>query len=435
MASEVNAGIELSLQWLKSSSDGSFEQQLSVLSNLVELSSSLKVQSLKSIRPALAYCPSNNVQQLRIYRGILLVIRNLAPSLNPDYFPLVIQSFHEIWKLEVNEWVIKIRQVYWEVLANFHRNQYVVSINDLFSWSDLDFPSPVIHFLFRQFYTEDLDVTNESLLRLLKIKENHVLGAIQKLFLKVDFENVDHDSKMFVHLLYDIITHESFSNWVNQQIEEVKIQWLDLTAIVVQTKEDWNNFQLLGLLIWVESIYSEYAPKLNPETIKEETLERVLSNVLQIFAELAKFKATVQYFEHNSEFLPRLISIFKVIHDNVKRLTMKSKIEEVVNYSHVKSYIIIILSYYCYKSFQNQECIREIGGLSLVLSNCQIDENNPFIKEQAILCVKYLLDQNLKNQQFVADLEAQKTVDDSVLQEVGYKVDIVDGKVSINKRT
>lgn len=310
-----------------------------------------------------------------------------------------------------------------------------MSINDLFSWSDLDFPSPVIHFLFRQFYTEDLDVTNESLLRLLKIKENHVLGAIQKLFLKVDFENVDHDSKMFVHLLYDIITHESFSNWVNQQIEEVKIQWLDLTAIVVQTKEDWNNFQLLGLLIWVESIYSEYAPKLNPETIKEETLERVLSNVLQIFAELAKFKATVQYFEHNSEFLPRLISIFKVIHDNVKRLAMKSKIEEVVNYSHVKSYIIIILSYYCYKSFQNQECIREIGGLSLVLSNCQIDENNPFIKEQAILCVKYLLDQNLKNQQFVADLEAQKTVDDSVLQEVGYKVDIVDGKVSINKRT
>lgn len=90
MASEVNAGIELSLQWLKSSSDGSFEQQLSVLSNLVELSSSLKVQSLESIRPALAYCPSNNVQQLRIYRGILLVIRNLAPSLNPDYFPLVI---------------------------------------------------------------------------------------------------------------------------------------------------------------------------------------------------------------------------------------------------------------------------------------------------------------------------------------------------------
>lgn len=434
MASEINTGVELALQWLKAPNDNGFEQCLTELSDLVKLSMGLDVQSLEVIKPALAYVPQGEVQQLRVYRGILLVVRNLAPSLDAEYFPLVIQSFKRVWNLEVKEWVTKLRQVYWELLANFQRNYYTEDVNDLFNWCDLQFTSPIIHFLFRQFYTEDLDVTNENLLRLLKIKENHVLKAVHSLYLEVDFENVDHDSKILIHLLYDIITHESFAKWIDQQNEDTKIQWMELTTIVVQTKDDWNNFQLVGLLVWVESIFFEYSPRLSPETINDETLERMLSSALQVFAELVKFKATVQYFEHSTKFLLCLIDVFRIIHENVERLTIKSKIEEVVNYSQVKSYIIIIISYFCYKSFKNQELVRELGGLSLVLSNCVIDENNPFIKEQAILCVKYLLDQNPKNQQFVADLEAKKTVDDSVLQEVGYKVDIVDGKVNIHKR-
>ena len=434
MASEINVGIEQALQWLKGPHDEGFEQYLTRLSEVVKIATNSKVQSLEIITCALEYLPQNEDHQLRVYRGILLVVRNLAPSLDVEYFPLVIQSFHRVWDLEVNEWVSKLRQVYWEILANFQRNQYVEDINSLFSWSAVEVASPVIHLLFRQFYTEDEDVTNENLLHLLRIKENNVLREVHRLYTHINFDEVDHDSKMLIHLLYDLVTHESFAKWINQQSEEIKIEWLELTAIVIQTKDDWNNFQLVGVLVWVESIFSEYSLKLDAESVHDEQLERILSNVLQIFSELAKFKATVQYFEHSSNFLPQLMIVFKVIHENVKRVTMKSKVEEVVNYSHVKSYIIIILSYYCYKSFKNQELVRDLGGLALVLSNCVIDENNPFIKEQAILCVKYLLDQNPKNQQFVANLEAKKTVDDSVLQEVGYKVDIVDGKVNIHKQ-
>jgi ataxin-10 len=48
--------------------------------------------------------------------------------------------------------------------------------------------------------------------------------------------------------------------------------------------------------------------------------------------------------------------------------------------------------------------------------------------------LKYLLAKNPQNQQFVADLEAKKSVDDDVLQEVGYQVEVVDGKVTVKKK-
>ncbi|KAI5962038.1 HEX1 [Candida theae] len=269
----------------------------------------LKLYDMNAVETALRYVPQNEVHQLRVYRGILLVIRNLSPSLNVDYFPLVIVSFQRVWPMDVNEWVSKIRLVYWEILANFQRNQFVEQINILFGWSTVEFISPVIHFLFRQFYTEDIETTNENLLNLLKIKENHVLKTVHQLYLRVDFEKVDHDSKMLIHLLYDIITHESFAKWIDSQNEEEKITWLELGAVIVQTKDDWNAFELVGLLVWVESIFLSCSPKLTPETIHNEQLERILSNSLQICSELAKFKPTVQFFEHSSAFLPRLMDI------------------------------------------------------------------------------------------------------------------------------
>ncbi|KAI5968030.1 HEX1 [Candida margitis] len=258
---------------LEFSGNAGFEQCLLGLSDLVKQSSNLKVQSLAVVEPALAYVPQNEVEQLRVYRGVLLTIRNLAPSLNIEFFPLVIQSFQRFTQLEVNEWVLKLRLVYWEILANFQRNNFTEEIDYLFTWGDLSFKSPIIHFLFRQFFTEDPEVTNETLLHLLKIRQNHVLNEVHKLYLEVDFENVDHDSKMLIHLLYDIITHESFANWIDQQDEETKIQWLQLATVVVQTKDDWNNFQLVGLLVWAEQIFSKTSDTLRKVSFGPEPKE------------------------------------------------------------------------------------------------------------------------------------------------------------------
>lgn len=429
--------IETTLESLNSKDYTQFDVQLNNISQV--LGQILKQDTTSTISSArvigiLNYKPDDNsVPNLRLYRGLLLIVRNLAPGLDSSLFPVVISSFREVCHLEVNEWIMKTIETYWQILANFNRCEYVTEINDMFEWAKKFYVDvPVVHFLFRQFNTLDPEITNENLLQLLKLNPCYAMDTISDLFNKIDFDAVlSHENKIFIHLLYDIITHESFGNWIT--IQEHPQKWLDLSSVVVQTKDDWNNYQLAALLSWNYTLFMNHS--LLDIDIENEKIEEILLGTLHILAELSKFNATKQFIEHYQDFLPRLIVVFKFIHDNVKPITIKTaKIEEISKYPSVKSYIIVILSYLAFETFDNQEKIRELGGLSLVLSNCVIDNNNPFIKEQAIVCLKYLLSKNPKNQQFVADLEAKKTVDDDVLQEVGYQVEVVDGKVTVKPK-
>ena len=149
---------------------------------------------------------------------------------------------------------------------------------------------------------------------------------------------------------------------------------------------------MIALLSWNGSLFMKYAPLINSNrntTVNGEDdlgyVEDDILAIIAIFAELSQFNATKQYFEHYEDLLPKLIFVFKWIHDNIEPITIKSsKIEEVGRYSSVKTNIITILSYLSYDSFQFQEKIRELGGLLLVLSNCIIDNNNPFIKNKQL---------------------------------------------------
>ena len=459
---DIDTIINRSLYALENSEYSEFDLLLNQLSYLIKQSvnSNNKTASKEQITRILDYTPNsfNQVESLRLYRGLLILVRNFAPSLNIDLFPIVANSFEKFLKAlnQTSEWTDKIIEVYWQILANFQRNEFTEVTNEFFGqweckykWKDIPVSVmlPVIHFLFRQFNTQDPHITNENLLSLLKIFEtNHVMNAVYEIFTIIDFahtNNIGHDNKMFIHLLYDIITHESFQKWIEQQNEEEAItKWLSLTSVIVQTNTDWNNYELIALLSWNGSLFMKYAPLINSNrntTVNGEDdlgyVEDDILAIIAIFAELSQFNATKQYFEHYEDLLPKLIFVFKWIHDNIEPITIKSsKIEEVGRYSSVKTNIITILSYLSYDSFQFQEKIRELGGLLLVLSNCIIDNNNPFIKEQAIVCLKYLLQKNPKNQQFVADLEAKKVVDDQVLLEVGYQVEVIDGKVAVKRK-
>lgn len=94
------------------------------------------------------------------------------------------------------------------------------------------------------------------------------------------------------------------------------------------------------------------------------------------------------------------------------------------NFPECKLLIIEILTMLVYNRREVQDRIRELHGLELVLSNCVIDDNDPFIKERSVVCIKYLLQDNRPNQDFVAQLEAKKAVQDDVLSEAGYEVKI-----------
>lgn len=88
---------------------------------------------------------------------------------------------------------------------------------------------------------------------------------------------------------------------------------------------------------------------------------------------------------------------------------------EVTDYPHVKSATIELLSSILQVASATsksqlkmvQELIAKNGGLAEVLNCCNIDANNPFLKERGVVCLRYVMEGNEEAQKFVADLEAK----------------------------
>jgi palmitoyltransferase len=78
---------------------------------------------------------------------------------------------------------------------------------------------------------------------------------------------------------------------------------------------------------------------------------------------------------------------------------------------NLKKLIILVLSSLVWKSTLVQNQIRLHGGVDTVLSCTVHDANNPYIREHALMCLKFLLEGNKENQALVAELESRGVKD------------------------
>lgn len=69
-----------------------------------------------------------------------------------------------------------------------------------------------------------------------------------------------------------------------------------------------------------------------------------------------------------------------------------------------------------------QETIRISGVLSLVLSHCATDFDNPLEREWALLCVRNACEGCVANQEFISSLQPQGVIQDETLKERGISV-------------
>ncbi|KAG0235497.1 hypothetical protein BGW41_000742 [Actinomortierella wolfii] len=70
-----------------------------------------------------------------------------------------------------------------------------------------------------------------------------------------------------------------------------------------------------------------------------------------------------------------------------------------------------------YRSKNVQDRVRNCNGLVVMLSQCNIDDANPYLREYAILAMKHLLTGNLENQSLINELQPIEAVDHPALQE------------------
>ncbi|RMZ82243.1 hypothetical protein DV738_g1798, partial [Chaetothyriales sp. CBS 135597] len=106
---------------------------------------------------------------------------------------------------------------------------------------------------------------------------------------------------------------------------------------------------------------------------------------------------------------------------------------------NLKKLIVLVLSSLVWKSPLVQRQIREHGGIDTILSCTQYDGNNPYIKEHAVMCIKFLLEGNEENQRLVETLEARGVAggeeEENRWRERGFEIAVADGgRVELRRR-
>ncbi|KAI4156433.1 MAG: hypothetical protein L6R39_001104 [Caloplaca ligustica] len=72
---------------------------------------------------------------------------------------------------------------------------------------------------------------------------------------------------------------------------------------------------------------------------------------------------------------------------------------------NLKKLVVLVLSSLVWKSPTVQNQIRAYGGVEMILNCCNFDANNPYIREHAIMCLRFLLEGNVENQGIVEGLK------------------------------
>ncbi|XP_054609060.1 ataxin-10 [Dunckerocampus dactyliophorus] len=174
----------------------------------------------------------------------------------------------------------------------------------------------------------------------------------------------------------------------------------------------------------------------------DEVLQEVLTviSLLDVLCEMTSHQA--QFLQDQPDLLVTTVELLKQVHAIGKASknifssaqNFSSSNEEDNTFSHspvisFKAHLIRLIGNLCYTHTINQNKVRELEGIPLILDNCNIDSNNPFISQWSIFAIRNLLEHNTKNQELVASLEQRGPAEYSALRELGFQVEERDGSL------
>ncbi|KAG9522389.1 hypothetical protein KCU93_g7090, partial [Aureobasidium melanogenum] len=71
---------------------------------------------------------------------------------------------------------------------------------------------------------------------------------------------------------------------------------------------------------------------------------------------------------------------------------------------NLKKLTVLVLSSLIWKNRKVQDQVREYGGLEALVGCCRHDEHNPYIREHAIMCLRFAVENNEDNQAVIKDM-------------------------------
>ncbi|XP_062613067.1 ataxin-10-like [Saccostrea cucullata] len=177
--------------------------------------------------------------------------------------------------------------------------------------------------------------------------------------------------------------------------------------------------------------------EINPNVIvKQIEILGLASSHTQLYGELqneSDLLTTCLYLLHS---IHRLGQCGDNVFSNVEKVTRVTEVDVHHPAFGLKKDIIRLLANLVHRHKENQDKVREMDGLPLILDQTNIDARNPYISQWAILAIHNLCENNPDNQKVLSDLKIQGVCDKSaVVEELGIEVELKDGKVSVKPKT
>ncbi|KAM7433059.1 Ataxin-10 [Porites harrisoni] len=89
--------------------------------------------------------------------------------------------------------------------------------------------------------------------------------------------------------------------------------------------------------------------------------------------------------------------------------------------------LVRVIGNMCYQHTANQNKVRELEGIPLLLDRCNVDDHNPFICQWAIFAIRNILQNNKENQDIVSSMDPRGLADTSRLRQFGVEAVELDG--------
>ncbi|XP_033115272.1 ataxin-10-like isoform X2 [Anneissia japonica] len=96
--------------------------------------------------------------------------------------------------------------------------------------------------------------------------------------------------------------------------------------------------------------------------------------------------------------------------------------------------LIRLVGNMCFRHTYNQNKVRELEGIPLLLDNCTIDSNNPFISQWATLAIRNVCENNRENQEIIKGMNTKGIASSDMIQSMGIQTEIRDGQVYIKTK-
>lgn len=470
MSKEISSQLKNVLRALSGNDNcGNLEELLEMLTSLIESLSwknaeevELKQHDIDIIYNILKSGVVFNVKEdecmsLRVQRGVVILLRNILVY-SPIESAMVIDCLISFWD-RINPssndlmryWGTKMSISYIELLSNLLQTQsnlhnvedfagpfFELALNsDL--WNDRAFVRPFTVFL--KNWSSQAVFSNYVL-----SSGTNLLEMVLQQTRSIDGKAHHEFQENFLHILYPVIAHERFIpftlNYHETRTPEFFTSLLEACQLVITS--DIINISSNGRALWkwcgemVELVTKETLKALQFVTDEKiiQLINRQAIAVLDIQSCILQ-ECNKDIFDDKAQVVETLGHLLKIMHDKCAVKTLGKAPNDkncAIVFPNAKSLVVENLGYLCFEDEKVQNQLRESHILESILSSCVIDGYNPFLKEHAVICIKYALQNNSENQDFVAELEARQVVDESVLKHTGCEAVIENGKLALRNR-